>query len=151
RPRTCSHHPDHHPGHRRRDRVGVVGGELGLARGNSGRTPPHLCPGALHLQGGAARPARWAGRNERTIGLTPDSRRALNPVARSGLDLWGGAMAEQRKVGSVTYREAGRDYFEKRGLRRHAGVWSLWALGVAAVISGDFSGWNFGLDVGGFG
>jgi ethanolamine permease len=30
-------------------------------------------------------------------------------------------------------------------------VWSLWALGVAAVISGDFSGWNFGLDVGGFG
>jgi ethanolamine permease len=27
----------------------------------------------------------------------------------------------------------------------------LWALGVAAVISGDFSGWNFGLDVGGFG
>jgi ethanolamine permease len=60
-------------------------------------------------------------------------------------------MAEQRKVGSVTYREAGRDYFEKRGLRRHAGVWSLWALGVAAVISGDFSGWNFGLDVGGFG
>ena len=27
----------------------------------------------------------------------------------------------------------------------------LWALGVAAVISGDFSGWNIGLDVGGFG
>jgi ethanolamine permease len=27
----------------------------------------------------------------------------------------------------------------------------LWALGVAAVISGDFSGWNFGLDVAGFG
>jgi ethanolamine permease len=30
-------------------------------------------------------------------------------------------------------------------------VWSLWALGVAAVISGDFSGWNFGLAAGGFG
>jgi len=59
-------------------------------------------------------------------------------------------MAE-RKVGSVTYREAGQDYFQKRGLRRHAGVWSLWALGVAAVISGDFSGWNFGVGVGGFG
>ncbi len=27
----------------------------------------------------------------------------------------------------------------------------LWALGVAAVISGDFSGWNFGLATGGFG
>ena len=28
---------------------------------------------------------------------------------------------------------------------------SLWALGVGAVISGDFFGWNFGLDSGGFG
>jgi ethanolamine permease len=54
----------------------------------------------------------------------------------------------ERTVGSVTYREAGQDYFEKRRLRRHAGVWSLWALGVAAVISGDFFGWNFGLAYG---
>ena len=59
-------------------------------------------------------------------------------------------MAERRQ-GFVTYREAGMGYFEKRLLRRHAGVWSLWALGVAAVISGDFSGWNLGLDAGGFG
>jgi ethanolamine permease len=54
----------------------------------------------------------------------------------------------ERTVGSVTYREAGQDYFDKRRLRRHAGVWSLWALGVAAVISGDFFGWNFGLAYG---
>ena len=60
-------------------------------------------------------------------------------------------MAADRKVGSVTYTNVGEEYFEQRGLKRHAGVWSLWALGVAAVISGDFSGWNFGLDVGGFG
>ena len=61
-------------------------------------------------------------------------------------------MAEEyKKVGSVAYREAGAEYFEKRGLRRHAGVWSLWALGVAAVISGDFSGWNFGIGLAGFG
>jgi ethanolamine permease len=51
----------------------------------------------------------------------------------------------------VTYRAAEEGYFDKRLLRRHAAVWSLWALGVAAVISGDFSGWNFGLDAGGFG
>ena len=57
-------------------------------------------------------------------------------------------MAEGRKVGAVTYREAGLEYFAKRTLRRHAGVWSLWALGVAAVISGDFFGWNFGLAYG---
>jgi ethanolamine permease len=57
-------------------------------------------------------------------------------------------VAETRRVGNVTYRETGADYFEKRSLRRHAGVWSLWALGVGAVISGDFFGWNFGLAYG---
>jgi len=57
-------------------------------------------------------------------------------------------VAESRKVGAVTYRDAGEDYFLKRALRRHAGVWSLWALGVAAVISGDFFGWQFGLAYG---
>ena len=51
----------------------------------------------------------------------------------------------ERKVGSVTYQEVSDEYFKNRGLRRHAGVWSLWALGVAAVISGDFFGWNLGL------
>jgi ethanolamine permease len=56
-------------------------------------------------------------------------------------------MAERRQ-GSVTYREAGAEYFDQRKLRRHAGVWSLWALGVGAVISGDFFGWNFGLAYG---
>ncbi|MDP9301496.1 MAG: amino acid permease, partial [Actinomycetota bacterium] len=57
----------------------------------------------------------------------------------------------ERKVGSVTYQEVGQEYFDKRGLRRHAGVWSLWALGVGAVISGEYYGWNFGLATGGFG
>src|SRR5262249_40145553 len=32
-----------------------------------------------------------------------------------------------------------------------AGMWSLWALGVGAVISGEYYGWNFGLGTGGFG
>ena len=57
----------------------------------------------------------------------------------------------ERKLGSVTYREVDQEYFDKRGLRRHAGVWSLWALGVGAVISGEYYGWNFGLSTGGFG
>lgn len=48
----------------------------------------------------------------------------------------------------VAYEEVDDTYFEKRGLRRYAGVWSLWALGVGAVISGDFFGWNFGLSAG---
>lgn len=60
-------------------------------------------------------------------------------------------MADKRQVGSVTYRGVGDEYFQQRGLRRHAGVWSLWALGVAAVISGDYSGWNYGIVLGGWG
>ena len=51
----------------------------------------------------------------------------------------------------VSYKKADASYFEKRGLQRYAGVWSLWALGVGAVISGHFSGWNFGFATGGWG
>jgi len=60
-------------------------------------------------------------------------------------------MAETRSSGGVTYTAAGADYFAKRSLKRTAGVWGLWGLGVAAVVSGDFSGWNFGLDFAGWG
>ena len=60
-------------------------------------------------------------------------------------------MAETKHEGGVSYRSPGIDYFEDRELRRHAGVFYLWALGVAAVISGDFSGWNLGFAVGGWG
>lgn len=56
-----------------------------------------------------------------------------------------------KKSRGITYRDADDDYFQKRQLKRVAGVLSLWALGVGAVISGDFFGWNFGLDSGGFG
>lgn len=59
-------------------------------------------------------------------------------------------MGDQRRDG-VRYAEVEDAYFDKRGLRRYARVWSLWALGVGAVISGDFFGWNFGLAAGGFG
>ena len=54
-------------------------------------------------------------------------------------------MSDKPIVGGVTYQNVGKEYFEKRGLRRYARVWSLWALGVGAVISGHYSGWNFGL------
>jgi ethanolamine permease len=56
-------------------------------------------------------------------------------------------MAEPGTQG-VSYEKVGNEYFEKRKLRRHARVFSLWALGVGAVISGHFSGWNFGLGFG---
>ncbi len=44
------------------------------------------------------------------------------------------------------------DYLAKRQLRGGTAGWTLLAgLGVAAVISGDYAGWNFGLAQGGFG
>ncbi|ROR92976.1 ethanolamine permease [Nocardioides aurantiacus] len=53
-----------------------------------------------------------------------------------------------------TYDERGVDdsYLEHRKLKRGAAGWVLLAgLGVSYVISGDFAGWNFGLDEGGWG
>ncbi len=60
-------------------------------------------------------------------------------------------MTESRSVSGVKYNAAGEGYFEKRKLKRSAGIWGLWGLAVAAVISGDFSGWNFGIAYAGFG
>jgi ethanolamine permease len=55
------------------------------------------------------------------------------------------------KASGVTYEKVGDEYFKARGLKRYAGVWSLWALGVGAVISGHYSGWNLGIASGGWG
>ena len=49
------------------------------------------------------------------------------------------------------YRRPREGLFRKARAQRHAGVFALWALGVGAVISGDFSGWNLGFAVGGWG
>lgn len=50
-----------------------------------------------------------------------------------------------------SYRTTPGNLRGRSGLRRYAGAFHLWALGVGAVISGDFFGWNFGLVTGGFG
>ena len=60
-------------------------------------------------------------------------------------------MSEIRRTGGVTYTPAGDGYFEKRTLARTAGFWGLWGIAIAAVISGDFSGWNFGIGEAGWG
>lgn len=46
---------------------------------------------------------------------------------------------EDQSSSGVSYERVGDDYFKARGLQRYAGIWSLWALGVGAVISGHFS------------
>ena len=52
--------------------------------------------------------------------------------------------------GVARYENVEPEYLEKRTLKRSAGWVLLWALGVGAVISGDYFGWNFGLAAGGF-
>lgn len=52
--------------------------------------------------------------------------------------------------GIVRYEDVDDSYLQKRQLKRSAGWILLWALGVGAVISGEFSGWNLGLAAGGF-
>ena len=44
-----------------------------------------------------------------------------------------------------------QEYFERRSLKKGAAGWPLlMGLGVAYVISGDFSGWNYGIAYGGW-
>ncbi|WP_022923356.1 ethanolamine permease [Serinicoccus marinus] len=52
----------------------------------------------------------------------------------------------------VDYQQVTDDYHQHRQLKKGAAGWVLLAgLGVSYVISGDFAGWNFGLDEGGWG
>jgi ethanolamine permease len=56
----------------------------------------------------------------------------------------------QKSQGFVSYEKVPDSYLRQRQLRGSANSWLLWALGVGAVISGNFFGWNFGLAAGGF-
>jgi ethanolamine permease len=51
---------------------------------------------------------------------------------------------------SVEYEDVDAAYLQERSLQRSAGPVLLWGLGVGYVISGDYFGWNFGLNAGGF-
>ena len=61
-------------------------------------------------------------------------------------------MSSSQAGNSTTHRAVFSEYFAARKLKKGAAGWVLLAgLGVAFVISGDFAGWNFGLERGGFG
>ncbi|GAB3492949.1 ethanolamine permease [Amycolatopsis cihanbeyliensis] len=61
-------------------------------------------------------------------------------------------MSESKPHASVEYRQVDENYLQQRQLKRGAAGWLLLAgLGVSYVISGDFAGWNFGLETGGWG
>ena len=56
----------------------------------------------------------------------------------------------ERRAELARYDNVDGDYLDRRRLRPSAGWVLLWALGVGAVISGDFFGWNLGLKYAGF-
>jgi ethanolamine permease len=60
--------------------------------------------------------------------------------------------AEQSRssLGLATYESVSGNYLRRRQLTKGANSFLLWGLGVGAVISGDFYGWNYGLASGGF-
>ncbi|WP_279097318.1 ethanolamine permease [Gordonia bronchialis] len=58
----------------------------------------------------------------------------------------------EHHVGGVDSHDETTAYLEKRKLQSGSAGWLLLAgLGVSYVVSGDYSGWNFGLGEGGFG
>jgi len=56
----------------------------------------------------------------------------------------------QHSQGIAAYETVNNGYIRRRQLQGNAGSLLLWGLGVGAVISGDFYGWNYGLASGGF-
>jgi ethanolamine permease len=59
-------------------------------------------------------------------------------------------MLKHNFKGFVSYEAVHESYLRQRRLKGKAGWFLLWGLGVGAVISGDFYGWNYGLAAGGF-
>lgn len=81
-----------------------------------------------------------------------DCRSWIVPRACGNFVSMGGTMSNEAiRSGAASYTHVDEQYLEARTLNRSAGWVLLCALGVGAVISGDFFGWNFGLTAGGFG
>lgn len=69
----------------------------------------------------------------------------MNPPMRSSAQV-----APQAGV-ITTPRDSSKEYFAKRSLKKGAVSWfMLMSLGVAYVVSGDYSGWNYGMEYGGW-
>ncbi len=59
-------------------------------------------------------------------------------------------MSRTKPQSIVSYEKVPESYLRRRRLKIGASPLLLWGLGVGAVISGDFYGWNYGLIAGGF-
>src|SRR6516165_1364940 len=72
------------------------------------------------------------------------------PVGKgSELDRIIEALASEAQVSVDQLRSEERDYLKEHALKKPLGVMHIWALGVGAVITGEYFGWNGGLGVAG--
>ena len=58
-------------------------------------------------------------------------------------------VAEDAQVDLTALSREEREYLEKHALKKPLGVLQIWSLGVGAVITGEYFGWNMGLREGG--
>src|SRR6516165_5356787 len=58
-------------------------------------------------------------------------------------------LASEAQVSVDQLRPEERDYLKEHALKKPLGVMHIWALGVGAVITGEYFGWNAGLGVAG--
>src|SRR5437660_12578955 len=67
----------------------------------------------------------------------------------SELDLVVAEVVSEAHVKADALRPEEREYLKEHALKKRMGVLHIWALGVGAVITGEYFGWNQGLAAGG--
>src|SRR6266852_3870161 len=81
------------------------------------------------------------------MGTTGDSNQHLGQP--SELDLVVAEVVSEAHVQAEALRPEERQYLKEHALKKPLGVMHIWALGVGAVITGEYFGWNGGLGVAG--
>src|SRR5262245_4178164 len=79
-----------------------------------------------------------------------DPRESDRPAGQpSELDLVVAEVVSEAHVKADALRPEEREYLKEHALKKPMGVLHIWAMGVGAVITGEYFGWNPGLKVGG--
>src|SRR5262245_57943424 len=79
-----------------------------------------------------------------------DPREPNGPAGQpSELDLVVAEVVSEAHVQAEALRPEERKYLKEHALKKPMGVLHIWALGVGAVITGEYFGWNPGLKEGG--
>jgi len=78
-----------------------------------------------------------------------DPRETDRPAGQSELDQAVAEVVSEAHVKADQLRPEEREYLKEHALKKPMGVLHIWAMGVGAVITGEYFGWNPGLKEGG--